>query len=217
MLSYLATKQNYMIASCPVTLPPVSTAQRASGSHSQSGHLEGIKISWTWQELIHFSFDPLHQIQLKSVQKCWRWNMTIHMQMQMLTSHNTLLTYYSMEQSPSWEAKCFAASQEIPRILWKRKAHYCIHKCLPPVPILSQLDPVHTPTHYFLKIHLNTIIPSMPGSPKWTLSLRFPNQTPVYASPLPHTCYMPRPPHSSRFYHLNNNGWGVQIIKLLIM
>ena len=50
-----------------------------------------------------------------------------------------------MEQSPSWEANWFPASQEIPRISWKPKVHYCIHKCPPPVPILSQLDPVHTP------------------------------------------------------------------------
>jgi hypothetical protein len=28
---------------------------------------------------------------------------------------------------------------------------------------------------------------------------------------------MPRPSHSSRFYHPNNTGWGVQILKLLIM
>jgi hypothetical protein len=56
----------------------------------------------------------------------------------------------------------------------------------------------------------------MPESPKWSLSLRFPHQNPVYASRLPHTHYMPRPSHS-RFYHSSNTGWGVQIVKLLIM
>jgi len=85
-------------------------------------------------------------------------------------------------------------------------------QCPPPVPILSQLDPVHTPTSHFLKIHRNIILPSTPGSPKWSLSFRFPHQNPVYASPLPHTYYMSRPSHSSRFYHPNNVGWGVQIL-----
>ena len=56
---------------------------------------------------------------------------------------------------------------------------------------LSWASPVHTPTSNLPEIHLNIILPSMPGSPKWSLSLRFPHQNPVYASPLPHSCYMP--------------------------
>ena len=78
---------------------------------------------------------------------------------------------YPREQSPSWEANRFLASQEIPHILRNPKVHYRIHKCSPTIPILSHLDPVHTPTSHFLKIHLNIIFPSTPWSTMWSSAL----------------------------------------------
>ena len=55
------------------------------------------------------------------------------------------------------------------------------------------------------------------GLPNGFFPFRFPYLNPVYTSPVPHTRYMPRPAHSSRFYHPKNTGWAVQIIKLHIM
>ena len=100
-----------------------------------------------------------------------------------------------MEQSPSWEANWFAASQEIPCILWNLKVHYCVHKCQSPVPTLSQLDPFHTLISHFLKIYLNIILPSTSGSSKWSLSIGFPHQNAVCTSHLPH-------PHTHTNTHL---------------
>ena len=117
-----------------------------------------------------------------------------------------------MQHSPS-EANRFSASQEIPHIFLDPKVQYRIHKCPPSVPILSQFDPIHTPTSHFLKINLNIILPSTPGSPEWSLSLRFPHQNTSYASPLPHAHYMPRPSHSYWFDHPHNIGWALQNIR----
>ena len=102
-----------------------------------------------------------------------------------------------MVQIPSWEANCFAASQEIPRISQNPKVHYRTHKCPPPVSILGQPTPVYIPTSHLLEIHPNIIHPSTPRSPEWSPSLWFPHQDPIHPPLLTHTRHMPSPSHSS--------------------
>jgi len=84
---------------------------------------------------------------------------------------------------------------------------------LPPVPILSCTDPVHTLASHFLKIYLNIFVPSTPGSSKWSFSLRFSHQNPLYTSTLPQTYYCLPAPHSSQFDHPNYIGWGNRFVQ----
>jgi hypothetical protein len=115
-----------------------------------------------------------------------------------------------MLQRPSWEANSSSASQEIPRILWNPMVQYCIYKSWPPVPILSQPNVVHASPFRFLKSHCNIVIPSLPGSPKWSPALRSPNQNLVYTSLSPiRASYMARPSHSSwrRTVHVLCKNW----------
>jgi hypothetical protein len=104
-----------------------------------------------------------------------------------------------MEQSPSWEADSSSASADIPRILWNTKVLYRIHNSPPPVPILSQINPVHTSPLTSLRpilILSNIILPSTPRSSKCILSSGFLPKPCMHL--LSHNaCYMYRPSHSS--------------------
>ena len=90
-----------------------------------------------------------------------------------LTNQNSIFTYLLHGAVLLEKQTGSAASQEIPCTLCNLKVQHCIHKCPPSVPILSQLHPVSTSSH-FPKIHLNIILPSRSGSPQWALSLRVP-------------------------------------------
>jgi hypothetical protein len=51
-------------------------------------------------------------------------------------------------------------SQEISHLLWNLKVHYHVHNRPPLTPILIQMNPVITLTHYVLKFHFNIILVS---------------------------------------------------------
>ena len=118
-----------------------------------------------------------------------------------------------MEQSPSWKANSSSCSQEIPRILWNPKIHYCFHKPPPPDPIARQIIPAHPSSSQILIIHFNIFLPFSPGSFKCALSIRSPHQNTMHLSCLP----MYHMPCQSffLFYHPKNIWW-VHIIKPLV-
>jgi hypothetical protein len=64
-----------------------------------------------------------------------------------------------MEFSPSCEDASRSATQEFPKILCNPKVYYGVHENPSNVPILSQMNPVHTIPSSLSKIHFNIIFP----------------------------------------------------------
>ena len=99
-----------------------------------------------------------------------------------------------------------AASQEIPRIFGTRRFLTVFtsarHLSLSWANSIQAPQPPPTSQRSILILSSHLRL----GLPNGLFFLMFPHQNPVHTSPLPHTRHMPRPSHSSRFYHPHNIG-----------
>jgi hypothetical protein len=107
-------------------------------------------------------------------------------------------------------------SRNNPSILWNPKVHYLVHKSPPTVPILSQINPIHTIPHYLSEIHFNIVAQLRLGLHSGLFPSGFPTNI-LYAflfSPIRATCH----PHLILLYLIILIIWRrVQAMKLLIM
>jgi hypothetical protein len=118
-----------------------------------------------------------------------------------------------INQNPSWKASSFSAGQEILLILWNLKVHCRAHNSQLPVPILSQINPVHALSSYFSKTHFNICLQF--DVPTCLFPTGFSNNT---AYLFLFSLYVLHALSISSFLLNYRNGiwWGIQIIKLSI-
>jgi hypothetical protein len=134
-------------------------------------------FTYNWQHRARYTTDDGGKSSQLHTATVLSWDSAVGTVTRLGAGQSGLPLTNSKEHSPSWEANSFSASQEIPRILWNPEVHYRIHKSLPPVPTLSQLNPVHTP-YNSLKVHFNIILRSSLGLPSGRLPSGLPLVTP---------------------------------------
>jgi hypothetical protein len=79
--------------------------------------------------------------------------------------------------SPSGGTTSRTGTQEFSNIIWNPKVHYRIHKSARRVPVLSQMNPIHTTTSYFSKVLYSVILGPTSVVPSGFFPCGFPTKT----------------------------------------
>ena len=141
-------------------------------------------------QTIQTQSNPVAQLTRFADVTLWRlvltWIIYTHLGQMLKKFRYNFYTYSTLRQKLTG----FQLTKKFPAFYGTPNVHYSIHQCQPPVPILSQLDPVHGPTSHFLKIHLNIILTSQSGSTKRSFPSGFPTKIPYtpLLSPIRATC-----------------------------
>lgn len=111
-----------------------------------------------------------------------------------------LIITNSLVHNSSWEANSNTASWEIAHVLYKFQVHDWVDS--PPlVCTLSHMNQVNILLSNFLNINFSIILPCVPLSSMWSLSVCSPYQNLVCISVLPHMCHVSYPSQPPWFYH----------------
>jgi len=112
----------------------------------------------------------------------------------------------SVGHSPFWEANSSSVKKS-PSFYVPRRFITAFTRSRP----LSWARSIQSmPPSHFLNIRFNIILPFMPRSSKWYLSVRSPHQNPASTSPVSLTCHMLHKSPSSWFDYPKNILWEVQ-------
>ena len=161
-----ATRIRRIIVAClnlPYFLPIISWKAQFSEKKRTENKMSVLTYSTTFVRHISYSKKNSTKYYHKSIY-VFIWGIRYHCYTYLLTPWSRIL----LEKLTD-----FAASQEIPRILWNPKVHYRTHKRPPTVPILSQLHPVPTTPSHFLKITYESFLPEISMTPQCKINVQF--------------------------------------------
>lgn len=105
--------------------------------------------------------------------------------------------------------------EKIHRILWDSKVHCRIHNSSPPVPILSQMEALHTLPSWSFKIRFDIIFAFRPRFSRWFLSFSFPTKT-LGIALLSLVCHITRLSYHPWFDHSRSTNREVELLIMLL-